>query len=282
MKFTVGADPELFVSSKGSIVSAYDMIPGTKDKPHPVKLGAVQVDGMALEFNIDPAGSRTAFVRNITTVMDELKAMIPKGHQFAIEPSTHFPRELLDSLPEAATELGCEPDYNAYTENVNPTPDAATTLRTAAGHIHVGFTDGTELPGHFDICCDLTKQFDASLGLYSLLKDSNTERRKLYGRAGAFRPKPYGMEYRVLSNFWLKDRATMKEVYDITMQALNDFAAGDFYYNRRSSMHGYTPKYFINSGCDFTRKGLTDSSSYSEFKKMVKRHGIKVLEDLVK
>jgi len=264
MKFTVGADPELFVSKGAEIVSAYDMIPGTKDDPYPVKSGAVQVDGMALEFNIDPASSRTEFIRNVTTVMGELEAMIPKGHQFAIQPSTHFQKELLDSLPEAATELGCEPDYNAYTRNVTPTPDASTTLRTAAGHIHVGFTDGEELPGHFDICCDLAQQFDYSLGMYSLLHDPDTERRKLYGRAGSFRPKPYGMEYRVLSNFWLKDKKTMSEVYDITKNSLRDFEKGIFYPHKSYSL--YSARYFLNSGEDFTNSKDKSDNISSQFK----------------
>jgi len=34
--------------------------------------------------------------------------------------------------------------------------------------------------------------------------ESNITRRKNYGRAGEYRPKPYGLEYRVPSNFWLK------------------------------------------------------------------------------
>ena len=52
---TVGADPELFVKKGRSFQSAYGMIPGTKQKPKKVIKGAVQVDGMALEFNIDRA-----------------------------------------------------------------------------------------------------------------------------------------------------------------------------------------------------------------------------------
>jgi hypothetical protein len=39
-------------------------------------------------------------------------------------------------------------------------------------------------------------------------------RRELYGKAGAFRPKPYGVEYRVLSNRWLNSEALIRWVYN--------------------------------------------------------------------
>ena len=52
-KFTIGADPEVFVADSltNTFVSAHDLVPGTKLEPFAVNKGAVQVDGMALEFN---------------------------------------------------------------------------------------------------------------------------------------------------------------------------------------------------------------------------------------
>ena len=41
----------------------------------------------------------------------------------------------------------------------------------------------------------------------------------MYGKAGAFRPKPYGMEYRVLSNFWLTSDVHMGNVFHLVSRA---------------------------------------------------------------
>src|SRR3546814_10561962 len=79
---TVGCDPELFVmNTDGEFVSAEGLIPGTKSEPYPVKFGAVQVDGMAAEFNIDPVDNYNDFSRNVKEVRKQLKAMLPKGYK---------------------------------------------------------------------------------------------------------------------------------------------------------------------------------------------------------
>jgi len=67
----------------------------------------------------------------------------------------------------------------------------------------------------------LTKTLDVYLGAVSLLWDQEDRRRELYGAAGAFRPKPYGMEYRVLSNKWISSPILRKLVYHNTMDAVH-------------------------------------------------------------
>jgi hypothetical protein len=65
MEFKIGADPEFFLRDKatGKFVSAHGLIPGTKRQPMKVDKGAVQVDGMALEFNIDPVTNLDSSVK---------------------------------------------------------------------------------------------------------------------------------------------------------------------------------------------------------------------------
>ncbi|OYV41139.1 MAG: hypothetical protein B7Z80_02685 [Rhodospirillales bacterium 20-64-7] len=63
---------------------------------------------------------------------------------------------------------------------------------------------------------------DYFLGIHSLLWDKDGTRRKLYGKAGAFRPKPYGMEYRVLSNRWLDSPDLTRWVYNTVQAGMAD------------------------------------------------------------
>jgi hypothetical protein len=206
---TFGCDPELFViNPEGEFVTAAGLIPGTKESPYKVEHGAVQVDGMAAEFNIDPVTNFEDFDRNVTSVMKTLKKMLPKGYSLACVPSVTFSEKAWEEAPDDAKILGCTPDFNAWEGTVNPPPDGEITprFRTAAGHVHVGWTEGMDArdPDHYKYCTDLVKQLDWYLGAWSTKKDKDTERRRLYGKAGSMRFKPYGVEYRVLSNFWVR------------------------------------------------------------------------------
>ena len=227
MHITVGCDPELFVTQNGKFRSAHGLIPGTKEAPFRVKNGAVQVDGMALEYNIDPVDNADDFVRFNQSVMEQMRAMVP-DYDFAIVPSCKFNGNHFRAQPDEAKELGCQPDYNAYTGVANPRPDNKTTMRTASGHVHIGFIDDADPNSdeHMVRCATLIKQLDCYLGLPSLLFDNDVRRRRMYGAAGAFRPKPYGVEYRVLSNAWLLNENRMRFVFNQTVRAVNDLLKG--------------------------------------------------------
>ena len=229
MRMLLGADPEVFVMQEGKYVSAYGLIPGNKLDPYPVTDGAVQVDGMALEFNIAPAPSGQIFLANIRSVMAQLYSMVP-GYTVVSDPVATFGSEYIQAQPEEATELGCDPDYNAWEGGaVNPKPDHNMPFRTAAGHVHIGWTElGLGRANHLEMCIALVKELDFYLGLPSLLFDTDTVRREMYGKAGAFRPKDYGVEYRVLSNAWLKHDDLVLWVFDACSQALERCSRGVF------------------------------------------------------
>jgi hypothetical protein len=56
---------------------------------------------------------------------------------------------------------------------------------------------------------------DLYLGVPSVILDSaSKDRRLLYGKAGCFRNKPYGVEYRSLSNFWAFERKYINWIFD--------------------------------------------------------------------
>lgn len=263
----VGADPEVFVKDGTGFISAHGMIKGDKKNPYPVNNGAVQVDGMALEFNINPADNPEEFLNNINSVMGQLQAMVPE-HELQAIPTATFSDEVMKAAPKEALELGCEPDMNAWTGKENPTPDGGVNFRTGAGHVHVGWCEGMDVndPDHITACAMLAKQLDAYLGIPSLLFDKDDKRRQLYGKAGSHRVKPYGMEYRVLSNAWLKDDRLKKWVYDNTITAFRSLLSeGSYYaggYGGIKLVIDHSKRENVNTYCNYFGAALPPKECY--------------------
>ncbi len=237
MDILIGADPEFFVRSKktGELVSAHGLIAGTKAAPIPMGPGHAQVDGMALEINVPPSKDARGFIDGFNGVMDALKKELP-DFTFDFSPVAHFGEEVIKAQPREARELGCEPDFSAYSGGkANPRPNADTPFRTASGHVHIGWTNeqDTKDPDHIDACNMFSRQLDFYLGLPSLLWDADTVRRQLYGKAGCYRPKHYGMEYRTLSNAWLTDEKYIAFVVEQSIKAFEDLVAQNNYGNVR-------------------------------------------------
>ena len=51
--------------------------------------------------------------------------------------------------------------------------------------------------------------------------EPDNKRKELYGKAGAFREKPYGVEYRTISNYYLQSKKLIYWVFDQTQAAIN-------------------------------------------------------------
>ncbi len=164
-------------------------------------------------------------------------------------PSVEFSQEVWDKTPEKAKELGCSPDFNAWTGSFNPPPKNVEKprLRCAGGHIHIGWTNDEDITdkNHILNCRDLVKQLDWYLGGWSLRQDSDAARRSLYGSAGACRFKPYGVEYRTLSNFWLTSSTKREAVWNRMQRAIHDM--------RTNFMPEYVERYSKSSGFDFNK-----------------------------
>lgn len=219
---SIGCDPELFAKRMGKFVSVHEILPGTKTAPCKVPKGAVQVDGVAAEFNIEPSRTMDDFVSNIHTVLHYMREIIngnAQGVELVAEPTATFGQTYFDSLPYTVKQLGCEPDYSAYTGKANPKPETDKPFRTGSGHVHIQmlenhqFINDVTAEKHFNDCCHLVRDLDVSLYMASKFWDKDSKRMSLYGKPGAFRPKPYGLEYRVLSNAWLGSVSTMRYVY---------------------------------------------------------------------
>lgn len=232
LPLTLGLDPEFFlVDSKGTPVSAHDIVPGTKLEPHKLKHCSVQADGTAVEFNTKPTKGRLTFARNIQDALDDLRGIIPKKYKFHFEPHVVYPKEYFDALPDYAKILGCDPDYNALNHGArNKRPDGdATTMRTGSAHIHFGWREDADVrdPGHIWDCCQVVKNVDRVFQSVKFAWDRDTEREKLYGKPGAFRPKHYGVEYRSLSNAWLNHPELWTWIFDVCKNVFDRTVEGE-------------------------------------------------------
>lgn len=204
---TVGCDPEVFISEGGKVISAIGWVGGTKERPIPVIHGALQEDNVLAEFNIDPASTSEEFIFNIETVMGALQSKIGADKAIQIKAHHVFGEDIRSQ--EAAMVFGCDPDLDAWTGQWNPPPPKYGLLRTAGGHVHIGYPQPSK-----EVSIMLGRLCDYYLGLPSVILDTDTERRRLYGLAGACRIKPYGVEYRTLSNFWLRSKALQGWVFE--------------------------------------------------------------------
>lgn len=222
-EYTVGADPEIFIGQNGKFVSAHGKIPGNKQQPYLVEKGAVQIDGMALEFNIDPAHNLEEFKGNLRHVESILAEMVGPDYDFLTQTSVHFDKEFLKSIPRENAMLGCSADYNGWTLDENPSPKSKQFMRTVGGHIHIGGfgQDDYYEWDYFKLCARIARALDETIGVYSLFWDKDDSRRDMYGKAGSFRPKPYGMEYRTLSNAWIFKDKLVDFVYEGVEKALD-------------------------------------------------------------
>jgi hypothetical protein len=220
MEIKLGCDPEAFlIDEQGQLKSSIGLVGGSKYHPMPLPLGdgyAVQEDNVAIEFNIPPAAGRSEYVESINKVLKFLTDSLKTSYGLSMSPisAASFPESEL--VHPAAKVFGCDPDYNAWTLKRNPRPNATDkTLRSCGGHVHIGF-DKTKIKTE-----QLIKLMDLFVGVPSVLMDKGELRKTLYGKAGAYRDKSYGGEYRTLSNFWVFNNSLIEWVWDNTSRAVN-------------------------------------------------------------
>src|SRR3990167_3124721 len=239
---TFGADPELFLRDKktGEYTPACGLVGGTKKRPRGIgKRGhAIQEDNVMVEFNIPPARKAEQVVASVHYVMNHLVHLLPK-FDLAIEAAAEFSGALLEKHPKAWV-FGCDPDYNAWTILINDVPNPNTYLRTCGGHIHIGY-DAPDMENQIA----LIRAMDLFVGVPLVVLDPDKVRKTRYGKAGAFRPKPYGVEWRVASNYWIKTPDLIRWAFNNTMKAVNYLSVeGDIVVNRL----GEQIQFILNSG----------------------------------
>jgi hypothetical protein len=232
---TVGTDAELFLRDKstGEIISAEGLIRGSKHRPFKFdkedKYASTQLDNVLAEFTIRPARTALEFLRGINKSISYIKKTLPKNIEPIIQASANLDDKWL--MTEHAQMFGCEPDFNAYTKSINEKPYCENfNLRSCGGHIHAGY-EGIEQKFKGDIFnydvddqrASIVKVLDLFISVPLVVMEPDSERKLLYGKAGAFRPKPYGVEYRTPSSWYLSSRKTTAWAFKATKNAFAFF-----------------------------------------------------------
>lgn len=235
IKFTIGADPEFFLkdTETRAFVSAHDKVPGTKHKP--VKLpdgSAIQADGTAVEFNIEPAETAEEFSDKIFSAINEIRKIVPTRYEFCYQPYVTYSSPVWKEIPDSAKELGCDPDWSAisFSEGQQNTVVNPGQTRTGSGHIHLGWTKDQSTKHdtvHFKDAVLFAACLEKTFGsVLTKLDPLVGVRERYYGLPGSFRCKPYGMEYRRLSNAWLSDKKKHIFVAKAALQTAQQIAQG--------------------------------------------------------
>jgi hypothetical protein len=212
----VGSDPELFLRNKKTkeFVSAIGLIPGSKEYPWQIESlpegNCLQTDNVMVEFTLPPTKKANELFKSIQNCINFTNNIIPSDLECVIESSAILSKEYLNN--KQAQTFGCSPDFNAWLDgNSNVSPSAKdSNLRTAGGHVSISYNHNGDLL----LLMNLVKALDITLSLPSILLDSDKRRKEMYGKAGAFRITQFGLEYRSLSNFWIKELHLVEFVFN--------------------------------------------------------------------
>jgi len=248
-----GCDPEFFLERDGSIIGAEKVIPkeGLIAGDSKAQLENLQtegalnnygysakelarmindtikrasrfvLDGVQLELNPAPNACRELLGRDIArclkTAVEHLK---DKSAKLNFSTVIEVPREEYESLSPEARTLGCVESKNLYDSKASVKVEEGFRGRSAGGHIHIGLAGVKHLqeidPRRW------IQMLDLIVGNTCVLLDRDpkaAERRQVYGRAGEYRLPPHGIEYRTLSNWWMRSYETMSLVMGLVRLA---------------------------------------------------------------
>jgi hypothetical protein len=242
----MGCDPEFFfVDGRGKVIGSEKVLPekglkydeakpntyfnneNTYNYDKPIFI----IDGVQAEINPEPNTCRALLANDIHACFLKLRKMLKKnGHKLSIkfDPLVNITQKELDSLSEKSRIFGCDPSLNIYqTRNqarirVNPKKYLK---RSAGGHIHLGADTWQRVLRrklkNAEVVVPILDLVVANTCVLIDRHPGNKERRANYGRCGEYRIKPYGIEYRSISNFWLNAYQLMSFVMGLSRQAVD-------------------------------------------------------------
>jgi len=193
---SLGVEVELAVYMKNTPVVC-SFVPFTKTQPLEFKKHLFSKDASMLELAVAPATEPGEFDTLMVEAMDKAMTLIPEGAELRAVPCVEYTDEEL-AKDAYASEMGCSPSQTIY--DTVPTPEAYPDNKRYGGtHINLAMHNEGDVQ-------EMVLKLDYALGLNSVvyhedgMHEEMKDRRRVYGRAGEFRIKPFGFEYRTLPN----------------------------------------------------------------------------------
>lgn len=215
----IGTDPEIFASnSKGTLIPAWEYLP---DRPTSRKRAETSYwDGFQAEFNTDP---RFCLLEHGKSLQDRIISLIDKLHLHnrlgRLMPNSVVDVNIEDlaNLDSKYMEFGCKPSINVYGDIGEAVDAPLLPYRFAGGHIHAGIgklfkPQIRHIVAALDGLCALP-----CVGIAASI--DSPIRRRFYGKAGEIRLPTHGLEYRVLSNFWMMSPPLTHIVHELFRRA---------------------------------------------------------------
>jgi hypothetical protein len=248
-----GSDPEFFVfGTDGKVIPSWKFL---KDKKSALVDALPYVDGFQAE--IGPT-AKQCLQQHVDAIREQVLELakyarrFDKGAKISVQNTVEIADDVMKAATDEEVRFLCTPSLNVYRDPGNPTPEPREyKYRFAGGHLHAGFGNIRFTP---PVIREVIKALDGILGLAGVSLAShvdNPERRKMYGRAGEFRLPQHGIEYRVLSNFWLGHPALSHLVLELFRGAIK-FALAGLYSTCWEGPEDDELREIINS-CDVTK-----------------------------
>lgn len=272
----MGCDPELFIQAPdGIIIGSEKVIPfegisqeytQSPSVHNGQTFKTVVRDGVQIELHPQPDTCRARMSNQISDIFRNLsKTLKERGLKVCFEPVVEVSEQEFATLSHECKEFGCEPSFNYYDKDASITVDPQEyRIRAAGGHLHFDLSQS-------QVILDARKEFvpvlDILVGNTCVMLDRHpliAERRKVYGRAGEYRLPKYGLEYRTLSNFWLKNYRLMSFVFGMSRLAFNLWRSSILYQKTEEEIEAFLKT-------DGTKMEVTPTSNLRHWHEFTRR-----------
>jgi hypothetical protein len=234
--FSIGSDPEIFLMKGDEVFPAFQFLPSKKEAKVQANTGyrtgafyqrTPFWDGFQAEFCAQPKECLMYFTLGMRKCLEGLAMRAgEKGAKLTMRNVLRIPDSMLLSAEQEHVALGCSPSENIYDDHgIQVENPRKLKYRFAGGHLHFGKWFPEKPPEYAKIVNTL----DSILAVWAVGVAANIDspiRRKYYGLAGEYRTPTYkksseygkdllGVEYRVLSNYWLCHPAICHATWEV-------------------------------------------------------------------